>query len=82
MIWNCASSTKPEVYEYVLVYAEMPGDEPSPVTIGRWDGERWDCFDEAVACGDLNWHLDPEDITDWMELPTLPYGVASAVKRG
>lgn len=77
MEWISVKDRLPELYEFVLVYSSMMGDEPCPITIARWNSEKWEtlCNEEennACACGDLFWSTDSKEITHWMPLPQPP----------
>lgn len=76
--WVKASDRLPEPYEFTLVYSKILGtSEPCPMTIARWNTREWETLcneneNNACACGDLFWELDPEKITHWMPLPKSP----------
>lgn len=78
MEWISVKDRLPETYFFVLVYSKMPGtNEPSPITIARWNGDRWEtlCNEEennACASGDLFWATDSDEITHWIPLPLPP----------
>ncbi len=76
--WISVKEMMPEIYFFVLVYSKIPGNsEPCPITIARWEGERWETLcneDENNACasGDLFWATESDEITHWMPLPKPP----------
>lgn len=75
--WISVKDKLPEMYEYVLVFAQMPGtNEPCPISIARYDSKKWEFFNDdsnnACACGDLTWNIESEEITHWMPLPRIP----------
>jgi hypothetical protein len=77
MKWVSIKDSLPDYYEYVLVYAQKQGNEPSPMSIARQFKGIWEMMSDedesnAVACGDLTWGMDAEDITHWMALPEAP----------
>lgn len=71
--WTSVEKEPPDPYEYVLVYAQKEGNEPSPYSISRHTGQYWEMLVEldynAWACGDLNWSMDTHEITHWRYLP-------------
>ena len=72
--WIEVKDSLPKNYEYVLVYAKMPGtNEPCPISIARYEVDRWKLLFEgennAIACGDLTWEIEADEITHWHEIP-------------
>ena len=75
--WISVKDRLPHDYEYVLVYALITeSDWMSSISIARQFKGIWEMLssedDASVACGDLTWEMDPEDITHWMPLPKPP----------
>ena len=75
--WIRIESQTPPDYEYVLVYAHMKGtNEPCPISIAQCIKGEWEMLNEtennAVACGDLTWSMEAQDITHWLPLPKKP----------
>jgi hypothetical protein len=61
--------------DWVLVCST---NEPFPITIARWDGDKWDFlsndagWDYGAVYGDCTHAMDRDDITHWMPLPKPP----------
>jgi hypothetical protein len=75
--WISIKERLPPFYEYVLVYGQKKGNEPSPMSIARQFKGCWEMLSDedqsnAVACGDLAWGMDTDDITHWIPLPNAP----------
>jgi hypothetical protein len=77
MEWISVNKRLPNPYHYVLVYAQKEGTEPCPISIARQFKGLWEMMSDedqsnAVACGDLTWGMNADEITHWMPLPTPP----------
>ncbi len=77
MNWIKVKDGLPFDYEYVLVYAKKEGTEPSPSSIARQFQGKWEMMNtedqsNSIACGDLTWYMDADEITHWMPLPRAP----------
>lgn len=79
MDWVRCSDRMPEQYTFVLVFATTKGtNEPNPKTLARWNGKEWEFLAEYIdktgygVCQDLEWDVDPQEITHWMPLPEAP----------
>lgn len=87
MNWLNIEHYLPKDYEYVLVYAKMPGTgEPCPISIARHHHNKWEMLNHspqsnAVACGDLTWEMDEENITHWMPIPPPPKKIRNYTPR-
>ncbi len=72
MKWISVEDSLPAYYDYVLVYAKMPGTgEPCPISIARYIPE--DCwemlYDEQGAYMDMSYEISNDTITHWMTFP-------------
>lgn len=79
MGWIKCSDRMPELYDFVLVFADNKGTgEPKPMSIARFDGDGWCFINENKRFGsmgawmDIEYHMDGNDITHWMPLPKPP----------
>ncbi len=79
MEWIRSSDRLPDLYDFVLVFADNKGTgEPRPISIARWDSEKWEfinnppSFPSYGAWMDIEYNMDSEDITHWMPLPKIP----------
>lgn len=77
MEWIRVKDKLPYDYEYVLVFSKKEGTEPSPLSIARQFKGKWEMMNteeqsNAVACGDLTWGMEADEITHWMPLPEPP----------
>lgn len=79
MNWIKCSDKMPELYIYVLVFADnkVLGDI-KPYCIARWNGDRWGFVNAdplETCCGawvDIEYPMDTDDVTHWMPLPKPP----------
>ena len=87
MNWISVKHRLPDPYQWVLVCNSPKGtDEPRSIDIFRWDGKKWDYIDNCIGThysptfSDIEYYLDPDDITYWMPLPDAPKdeGVANS----
>ncbi len=77
MTWIKVEDQLPELYDFVLVFADNKGsDEPKPIAIARLVNEYglWDFLgtqpqDSVGAYMDIEYGIDSDDITHWMPLP-------------
>lgn len=79
MEWISVKDKLPELYDFVMVFANNLGtNEPKPMSIGRWDGEKWEFVNHASpmpnygAYMDIEYLMDSDDVTHWMPLPNPP----------
>jgi len=79
MNWIKVDESLPDIYDFVLVCADNEGtNEPKPITIARYDGEKWEFIDKTPliqttgAHMDIEYSIDIDDITHWMKLPLMP----------
>ncbi len=79
MKWISVKQRLPDYYDYVLVYAKMPGTgEPCPIAIAYWvPSDKWEFIielqEEALGVwSDMTYPISNETITHWMPLPELP----------
>ncbi len=74
--WVNIKEAIPSPYQYCLVCGEKEGAEPWPISIGRHNGIEWELLvngeNNAIACGDLTWSIDADEITHWMDIPNAP----------
>ncbi len=75
--WISIRDKLPQEGIYVLVYGDMGGSDPRPISIARHDKGVWEMMTNesqcnAVTCGNLTWYMEGNEITHWMELPRLP----------
>ncbi len=78
--WICVEDRLPELYDYVLVFADNQGtNEPKPISIARmYNEEKWEfiaqspCMPNYGAYMDIEYDIDSDNITHWMPLPSLP----------
>ncbi len=79
MDWIKCSDRLPEVYCFVLVFADNQGtNEPKPISIARTNSH---CFWEFLETNkrwsygtymDISYPIDNDDITHWMPIPDIP----------
>lgn len=79
MSWISVKDGLPEPFIFVLVH-EMRSGEPSPTSLARWEGDKWNGLgedeDETNAFySDLFWDISWKHITHWMYLPQLPNAI-------
>lgn len=79
MEWIKCSEIMPELYDFVLVFANNKGTgEPKPMSIARFEGDIWNFvnhmrdYPNYGAWMDIGYVMDEEDITHWMPLPEKP----------
>lgn len=75
MEWISVKDKLSEIYDFVIVYAQMQGQgEPCPMAIARFNGKQWELLGdlEVGAWQDIEYGIDIEDISHWMPLPKLP----------
>ena len=78
MEWISVKNKIPYPYHYVFVAAPWEDDELFYYSIARitvngiWEMLSTQSESNAVACGDLTWYMDPNEITHWMPLPKSP----------
>lgn len=79
MGWINAKDRLPDLYNFVLVFANNQGtDEPKPFSIARWNGTEWEFINHDIlmpnygAWMDIEYDMDSDDITHWMPLPEAP----------
>jgi len=74
--WIDVRDRLPEPYVFCLVF-ERRMDEPSPISIARWEGDKWNGIgedeDESNAFySDLFWDISWKNITHWMPIHNPP----------
>lgn len=79
MEWICVKDRHPELYTFNIVFEKRFGtSEPCPISIARWNGEKWELIGEdsdgecSGAYSDIFWDIDPKHISHWMPLPQTP----------
>lgn len=80
MKWIKISDRLPDFYDFVLVLADNLGtNEPKPISIARIDKNGfWEFCNKAPlmpnygAWMDIEYPMDMDDITHWMQLPKMP----------
>ena len=77
MHWISVNDRLPDLYDFVLVFANNKGtNEPRPIAIARLvsDHNIWDLLGslEVGAYQDIEYDMNRHDITHWMPLPDLP----------
>ena len=72
MKWISVKDSLPSLYDYVLVF-EVPNSCPSVISVARYTGKEWEHLYGGIGCYmDIQWEIDSEKITHWMELPWPP----------
>jgi len=79
MEWISVKDKLPELYDFVLVFADNQGtNEPKPFSIARWESEKWEFINHSPlmpnygAYMEMEYNMDSEDVTHWMPLPQPP----------
>lgn len=75
--WISIKDKFPPEYVFVLVHQLNEGNEPSPTSIARWEGNKWNGLgennDETNSFwSDLFWSMEWEKITHWQPFPKPP----------
>lgn len=76
MEWVSVKNRHPESYIFVLV-CEKRLHEPSPISIARWEDDKWhglgeDEHETNAFYMDLFWDISWKNISHWMPLPYPP----------
>lgn len=76
--WISVKDRLPDPYVFVLVF-EFIKDQPSPMSIARWERDRWNGLGDQEDGSEYNafwidlfWGIDWANITHWMPLPEAP----------
>ncbi len=80
MEWISVKDLEPELYTFVLVFANNQGtNEPKPIAIARIDARgKWNfsnhspVFPNYGAWQEIEYNMDSDDVTHWMPLPEPP----------
>ncbi len=80
MQWIKCSERLPELYDFVLVFADNKGTgEPRPFSIARRNSsDNWEFINNDNVMPnygswmDIEYPMDSDDVTHWMPLPQPP----------